>query len=188
PAGAPHSSVPSFPSTTLFRSQSTGFLNHINLNPEFSDVEREDMKAQARFLRAYFYWVLLRTFGPVPIVPDEGIDYTESYDDIAQPRNSYEECAEYLAQELADAAQALPMTRGIQHITRPTKGAALALRARILLFAASPLYNGKAPADVAAALVDKQGNPLLPDRKSTRLNSSHVKISYAVFCLKKKIK
>src|SRR5690606_39910576 len=29
---------------------------------------------------------------------------------------------------------------------------------------------------------------LLGDRKSTRLNSSHVKISYAVFCLKKKRK
>ena len=142
--------------------QATVFLNHIHLNPEFSDVEREDMKAQARFLRAYFYWVLLRTFGPVPIVQEEGIDYTESYDDISQPRNSYEECADYLAQELADAARALPMTRGIQHITRPTKGAALALRARILLFAASPLYNGEAPPDVAAALVDKQGNPLLP--------------------------
>src|SRR5690606_40942611 len=27
----------------------------------------------------------------------------------------------------------------------------------------------------------------IADRKSTRLNSSHVKISYAVFCLKKKI-
>src|SRR5690349_23661718 len=27
-----------------------------------------------------------------------------------------------------------------------------------------------------------------PDRKSTRLNSSHVEISYAVFCLKKKKK
>src|SRR6266480_6768352 len=27
---------------------------------------------------------------------------------------------------------------------------------------------------------------LLPDRKSTRLNSSHMSISYAVFCLKKK--
>src|SRR5690554_7390243 len=27
-----------------------------------------------------------------------------------------------------------------------------------------------------------------PDRKSTRLNSSHVRISYAVFCLKKKKK
>src|SRR5699024_11390402 len=28
--------------------------------------------------------------------------------------------------------------------------------------------------------------PVQPDRKSTRLNSSHVSISYAVFCLKKK--
>src|SRR5690554_7625736 len=28
--------------------------------------------------------------------------------------------------------------------------------------------------------------PIAPDRKSTRLNSSHVRISYAVFCLKKK--
>src|SRR5690606_40605928 len=33
---------------------------------------------------------------------------------------------------------------------------------------------------------DLVGAPLA-DRKSTRLNSSHVKISYAVFCLKKKI-
>src|SRR5690606_40008874 len=30
------------------------------------------------------------------------------------------------------------------------------------------------------------GASLATDRKSTRLNSSHVKISYAVFCLKKK--
>src|SRR5690349_23119855 len=30
--------------------------------------------------------------------------------------------------------------------------------------------------------------PVLRDRKSTRLNSSHVEISYAVFCLKKKNK
>src|SRR3712207_7464126 len=30
------------------------------------------------------------------------------------------------------------------------------------------------------------GQPLATDRKSTRLNSSHANISYAVFCLKKK--
>src|SRR5437773_4909236 len=30
--------------------------------------------------------------------------------------------------------------------------------------------------------------PPTPDRKSTRLNSSHITISYAVFCLKKKKK
>src|SRR5256885_6114046 len=31
-----------------------------------------------------------------------------------------------------------------------------------------------------------KSRPLMPDRKSTRLNSSHLVISYAVFCLKKK--
>ena len=31
-----------------------------------------------------------------------------------------------------------------------------------------------------------QANLVLADRKSTRLNSSHARISYAVFCLKKK--
>src|SRR5256885_7684044 len=33
---------------------------------------------------------------------------------------------------------------------------------------------------------DSMGMGLLSDRKSTRLNSSHLVISYAVFCLKKK--
>src|SRR6267378_1111497 len=39
-----------------------------------------------------------------------------------------------------------------------------------------------------AALVRFQLRALRRDRKSTRLNSSHVEISYAVFCLKKKMK
>src|SRR6267143_5514822 len=37
-----------------------------------------------------------------------------------------------------------------------------------------------------ALLEAKLGERLLQDRKSTRLNSSHSSISYAVFCLKKK--
>src|SRR5690606_41062008 len=36
------------------------------------------------------------------------------------------------------------------------------------------------------ALIQQQRTIDYQDRKSTRLNSSHVKISYAVFCLKKK--
>src|SRR5207253_5281794 len=47
------------------------------------------------------------------------------------------------------------------------------------------------PAGVAAAgglvaLVAAMSSAAIADRKSTRLNSSHVAISYAVFCLKKK--
>ncbi|SMC51586.1 RagB/SusD family nutrient uptake outer membrane protein [Pedobacter africanus] len=141
--------------------QASIFLNNIDINKEFNAAEIANLKAQARFLRAYYYWILLRTYGPVPIVPDEGIDYTKEYDEIAQPRNSYEECATYLSNELVEAAKALPLQQGIQEIARPTRGAALALRAKVLLYAASPLANGKAPAEVAAAMVDKEGKPLL---------------------------
>ncbi|WP_412468296.1 RagB/SusD family nutrient uptake outer membrane protein [Pedobacter sp. KLB.chiD] len=141
--------------------QASIFINNIDINTKFTAKEIADLKGQARFLRAYFYWILLRTYGPVPIIASEGIDYTKEYDDIAQPRNSYEECAVYLANELAEAAKGLSVQQGIQQIARPTRGAALALRARILLYAASPLANGKAPAEVAAAMVTKDGKPLL---------------------------
>ena len=86
------------------------------------------------FLRAYFYWLTLRAFGPVPIIPDEGIDYTQEYDELAYPRNSYDECVEYITGELTKAASVLPLQRGVQEITRPTRGAALALRAKVLLY------------------------------------------------------
>src|SRR5436853_5143099 len=54
-----------------------------------------------------------------------------------------------------------------------------------------PDLEGPVRADVAAvgdtALSDER-EPPAPDRKSTRLNSSHLGNSYAVFCLKKKNK
>src|SRR5690606_42072864 len=42
------------------------------------------------------------------------------------------------------------------------------------------------PAAICAAVIVFDAICAAVDRKSTRLNSSHVKISYAVFCLKKK--
>lgn len=141
--------------------QASIFLQNIDINKTFTANEIAKMKGEARFLRAYYYWILLRTYGPVPIVPDEGIDYTKEYDEIAQARNTYQECADFIANELVEAAKVLPLQQGIQDIARATRGAALGLRARVLLFAASPLANGKAPAEVALAMVTKEGKPLL---------------------------
>lgn len=144
------------------------FLNNVDKNDKFTETELNDLKGQAHFLRAYFYWLMLRVYGPIPIVADEGIDYTEEYDAIAQPRNTYDECVEYIDNELLKAAKWLPLSRNVQEIARATRGAALALRAKVLLFAASPLYNGKAPAEVAAGMVDRQGNRLLPETYDER--------------------
>lgn len=137
------------------------FINYIDMNQEFTRSEIADLKGQAHFLRAYFYWMLIRSFGPVPIVADEGVDYTKEYDEIAQPRNTYDECADYISDELVKAARGLAEERGVQEVVRPTRGAALALRSRVLLFAASPLFNGGAPAEVLTAMVDKEGRQLL---------------------------
>ena len=139
------------------------FLNNIDKNKEFTEEEIIDFKGQAHFLRAYYYWLMLRAFGPIPIIPDEGVDYTKEYDELAYPRNSYDECVEYITGELLKAAGQLPLQRSVQEVLRPTRGAALALRAKILLYAASPLFNGKAPEVVSSALVNKDGKRLLPE-------------------------
>lgn len=63
--------------------QASVFIHNVDRCQEMADWEILDYKGQARFVRAYYYWLLLRRYGPVPIMPDEGVDYTQSYDQIA---------------------------------------------------------------------------------------------------------
>ena len=121
--------------------QAAIFIQNVDMCNELTSEERADYKAQARFVRAYFYWLMLRKYGPVPLVPDEGIDYTKEYDELGIPRNSYDECVEYISNEMLLAAKDLPLSRSALYIARPTRGAALATRAKALLYAASPINN-----------------------------------------------
>lgn len=130
-------------------------------------VTEEDVKdyhAQARFVRAYYYWLLLRKYGPVPILGQEILDYNDSYDELARPRNTFDECAEFIATEMAEAAKDLPLSRSVLEKIRPTKGAALATRAKVLLYAASPWNNPKEGVGdewTFTDLVDNEGRPLM---------------------------
>jgi hypothetical protein len=147
--------------------QASVFIHNIDMNPTFTPEEKLDYKGQARFVRAYFYWLLLRKYGPVPIMPDEGIDYTLSYDELSIPRSPYEEVADHISREMVQAAKELPEKHfgDTERIARPTRGAALATRAYALIFAASPLANGNDDA-FARALVDDQGRRLLSEKYS----------------------
>ncbi|MBD0825170.1 RagB/SusD family nutrient uptake outer membrane protein [Aestuariibaculum marinum] len=139
------------------------FIHNIYMNTEMSENEIEDYRGQARFARAYLYWLLLRKYGPIPLLPDEGLDYTDSYNDLAIPRSTYEDCAEFISNEMLLAAhemEALGMVRGQDGSARPSVGAALATRAKVLIYAASPLANGN-NSTFATQLVDDQGNMLL---------------------------
>ena len=139
--------------------QASIFIHNAHANELLSEQDVADLKAQARFLRAYFYWMLVRRYGPVPIVPEEGVDYTKSYDDLSLPRNTMDECVDFITSELALAAQDLPDKRDNANIVRPTKGAALAVRAKVLVYAASPLFNGNTE---MADFTDNTGKVLIP--------------------------
>lgn len=142
--------------------QASIFIHNIDMNTKFTETERADLKAQARFVRAYYYWLLLRRYGPVPLLPDEGLDYTDSYDNLAIQRNSYDECVEYIVSEMLLAAKDLPLSRAINQISRPTRGAALAARARALLYNASPINNPRpGDAEKFTDLVDYDGRFLM---------------------------
>lgn len=142
--------------------QASILIHNIDRNKEMTLKEIADTKAQARFVRAYLYWKLLQKYGPIPLLPDEGMDYSASYDDIATPRNTYDECADFIASEMALAAKDLPLKRNNLNIARPTCGAALAARAKALLYAASPINNPR-PSDTErfADLTDDEGRQLI---------------------------
>lgn len=142
--------------------QASILIHNVDINEEMTPEEIADTKAQARFVRAYLYWKLLQKYGPIPLMPDEGIDYAASYGDIATPRSTYDECANFIANEMALAAKDLPLKRSNLNIARPTRGAALAARAKALLYAASPLNNPR-PGDTErfTDMKDDQGRLLM---------------------------
>lgn len=130
----------------------TYFLNHIDGNAEILALDGQQKidqyKAEARFLRAYFYFLLMRQYGPVVIMGDEEIPADAPAESMQKPRSPFDECVDYVVSELDKAAQVLPLVPSLNgtpadtEYGRATSGMALAVKARLLLYAASPLYNG----------------------------------------------
>jgi starch-binding outer membrane protein, SusD/RagB family len=105
--------------------------------PFTSDEERNVMKGEVHFLRAYLYHNLVSMYGGVPIIKTTyGLT-----GDFNTPRNSYEDCVNFMVADLDTAAALLPLEMTGNNKGRATKGAALALKSRVLLHAASDLYN-----------------------------------------------
>ena len=101
------------------------------------------MKAEARFLRAHFYFELVKRYGGVPLIGD---NVYVLGDDVQLPRNTFAQCIDYIERELdeiKDDLRSLPMADATEFAHAPTKEACLAMKARVLLYAASPLFNEK---------------------------------------------
>ncbi|WP_069658994.1 RagB/SusD family nutrient uptake outer membrane protein [Arcticibacter eurypsychrophilus] len=143
--------------------QASVMINSMAEGGTFTVQQVAQYKAEARFIRAYLYWLLLRKYGPVPIMPENGVDYDQSYANLSTPRNTYDEVVDFISSEMVLAAKDLPMKQDNRNIARPTRGAALATRAKALLFAASPLANGNSE---MADFVDDAGKSLISQQYS----------------------
>ena len=116
--------------------QTNIFLSKID-GTTFDDALKQRMKGEAFFLRAYFYHNLMRMYGGVPLIT-KVYGLNEAYQ---AARNSFQETVAFIVANADSAAALLPLSYSGVDVGRATKGAALALKARVLLYAASDLYN-----------------------------------------------
>lgn len=131
------------------RSWSTKWTNISNCNIFFERVdnvgftdetEKTKLVGQVRFIRAFEYWDLIARWGAMPIIT-KSFSINDREEIVGQKRNTYKECIDFLVGELDQAAKELPANWSGDDYGRATSVAALALKSRILLYAASPLMN-----------------------------------------------
>lgn len=128
------------------------FLQNIDKNQEILSLANgpqliQQYKGEARFLRAYYYFLLMKIYGPVVLMGELPGTVITNYQ---TPRSSWSECVEYVISEMEKAKQDVPDqfyvlgTTDIDHSQtgRITKGIIMAVESQVLLFDASPLYNG----------------------------------------------
>lgn len=152
----------------------TTFLDNVDLDKEDSEELIRQMKGEARFLRAYYYFVLLRQYGPVIIWGDKAADQDVKAETL--DRNTLEENIDFIISELDKAIEMLYYEINDPGIGlslssnkgRVTKGAAMALKARVLLYAASPLYNGQNGTGIFSGLQNLEGKKLFPDYDASK--------------------
>lgn len=114
------------------------FIQNVDASEELNASTKQTLVGEAHFLRAYFYHNLLRLFGGLPII-DQPFELGQSLEDYHTPRASFEETVEFIVSDLDEAANRLDVAA-----RRPgaaSQGAALALKSRVLLHAASDLFD-----------------------------------------------
>ena len=112
-----------------------------------------------RWARAYYYFLLMRDFGPVFLMGDDLVDPGATIAELTRPRNTWEECVKYVVEEMEYCAARLPESHNASYKGLPTKGAALAVISRLKLYSARDLFNGNA---LYRSVLNPDGTPLFP--------------------------
>jgi hypothetical protein len=110
---------------------------------KMSDAHKTILEGELKFLRAFRYHDIIRNYGGAVLMGDKVYQLSDNLqDDALFNRSTIKESIDYVVQQLDDAIAKLPKDNSDSWaLGRATKGAAMALKARMLLYAASPQYN-----------------------------------------------
>ena len=144
-------------SYSLFRSMRicNTMLENIDNPIDLSAAEKKRWIAEVKFLKAYYHYYLLRMYGPIPIMR-VNLPVSSTPDEVRVKREPVDSVFSYIVSLLDEAAPDLPITitNQAKELGRITKNIALAVKAEVLVTAASPLFNGNPD---YANVKDKQG-------------------------------
>jgi starch-binding outer membrane protein, SusD/RagB family len=120
------------------------FMQNIDAanNIEVPAETKKSYKAEARALRAMYYYFLVRMYGPVLILGEDPVDLNTPLSDLQYSRKPIDSCINYIVSELDRAYEDLTYSPFNGETGRVTKGACKAFKVQALMLAASPIYNG----------------------------------------------
>ena len=121
------------------------FLQEAKVLPE-KDLKESyvnQMKYEVRFLIAYYYSLMIELYGAIPFTPGVLVAVDAPESEMMTPQRPYAEVVDWIDKELLEVSEHLPAVYpNNTDWGRATSIMALAIRAKTLLFAASPLFNG----------------------------------------------
>jgi hypothetical protein len=136
------------------------FYENIHKPYDLEEWERQQWTGEVLFLQAYYYFWLFRMYGPIPLVRDN-ISMSAESDVVQRYRDPVDSCVNYIVELLDRSLELLPsrVSNEQRDLGKPCRTIALAVKAQVLTYAASPLFNGNP--DVAGYM-DDRGIPLFP--------------------------
>ena len=113
-------------------------------DPNVTQAQLDQWYWQARFARAYYYFLMMCDYGPVFLLGDELLDFTASTEALYRPRNTWEQCVDYVVSEMTACANAdaVASQYNATEMGLATKGTCQAVISRLLLYSARDLFNG----------------------------------------------
>lgn len=126
---------------SLIRDINIHIQNLTEKTPNLADNQRDYFLGEARFLRAFTYFNMVKNLGGVPLIT-EVYEYTTHPIEYAKPRDTEAAVYEFIATEMDAVKNALDVTpQGATLLNRATKATALALKSRAMLYAGTLAYN-----------------------------------------------